>query len=163
MSEKLVLLVEDNQDDVDLTRIAFKRCKIPNEIIVVGDGQEALDFLFGEGKYAGRDTSQLPAVVLLDLKLPFVGGVEVLKRIRLAEGRICRLPVVILSSSVNQQEFDECERMGINRYCRKPDNFAAFQRIIEDIRDSFLEKHTYQTSIGNKGEVINTPNRSTRK
>ncbi len=139
MSEKFVLLVEDNPDDVDLTKIAFKRCNIPNELIVVGDGQEALDFLFGEGEYAGRDTSQLPAVMLLDLKLPFVSGVDVLRRIRMAGEGICRIPVVVLSSSVNQQETDECERLGINRYCRKPDSFAAFQKIIEDIRDSFLK------------------------
>ncbi len=140
MSEKFVLLIEDNPDDVNLTQIAFNKCRISNELIVVQDGQEALDFLFGEGKYASRDISQLPAVVLLDLKLPFVSGMEVLKKIRLAGGGICRLPVVILTSSVNRQDIEECERMGINRYCRKPDNFTAYQRIIEDIKVSFLEK-----------------------
>jgi two-component system, response regulator len=154
MNDKFVLLVEDNQDDVDLTRIAFKKCQIPDELIVVEDGQEALDFLFGEGQYAGRDTSQLPAVVLLDLKLPYVSGVEVLRRVRMADGKICRLPIVVLSSSVNQQEINECERMGINRYCRKPDNFAAFQRIIEDIRDSFLERDRNQTEVKRNGIII---------
>ncbi len=140
MVEKFVLLVEDNPDDVDLTKIAFKKCKIPNELVVVEDGQQALDYLFGEGQYAGRDTAQTPAVVILDLKLPYVSGVEVLKRIRLGGEGISRLPVVVLSSSINREEIDECERMGINRYCRKPDSFAAFQKIIEDIRESFLER-----------------------
>ena len=150
MNEKFVLLVEDNSDDVDLTQIAFKRCQITNELIVVGDGLEALDFLFGEGKYAGRDTSELPSVMLLDLKLPFVSGVEVLKRVRMAEGKISRLPVVVLSSTSNMQEIEECERLGINRYCKKPDNFTAFQKTIEDIRGSYLERERFQHRIGNK-------------
>ncbi len=140
MVKKFVLLVEDNPDDIDLTKIAFKKCKIPNELVVVEDGQQALDYLFGEGQYAGRDTAQTPAVVILDLKLPYVSGVEVLKRIRLGGEGISRLPVVVLSSSINREEIEECERMGINRYCRKPDSFTAFQKIIEDIRESFLER-----------------------
>lgn len=160
MNQKFVLLVEDNPDDVEITKIAFKRCQIPNKLIVVGDGQDALDFLFGEGKFAGRDTSELPAVLLLDLKLPFVSGVEVLKKIRMAEREICRLPVVVLSSTSNQQEIDDCERLGINRYCKKPDNFAAFQRIIEDIRDSYLERERFQHRVRNKGKGIFVPKRS---
>jgi two-component system, response regulator len=159
MREKFVLLVEDNEDDVVLTQTAFKRCNIPNELIVVEDGQEALDFLFGEGKYAGRDTSQLPAVMILDLKLPYVSGVDVLKRIRMGGEGIYRLPVVVLSSSINQQELDECERMGINRYCRKPDSFAEFEKIIEGIRDSFLVKDRNQTSNENKRAGIIIPER----
>jgi two-component system, response regulator len=139
MNEKYVLLVEDNPDDVDLTRIAFKRCRIPNELIVVGDGQEALDFLYGKGKFSGRDTSKLPAVMILDLKLPCVGGVEVLKRVRLESNDLCHLQVVILSSSMDKQEVDTCERMGIFRFYRKPMNFLEFKRIIEEIQDSFLE------------------------
>jgi len=150
LSEKFVLLVEDNADDISLTQIAFQKCQIANELIVVEDGQEALDFLFGEGKYAGRDTSQLPAVMLLDLKLPFVSGVEVLRRIRMADGAICRLPVVVLSSTSNLQEIQECEVLGINRYCKKPDNFTAFQKTIADIRDSFLERDRFQHRSGNK-------------
>jgi CheY-like chemotaxis protein len=143
MSEKYVLLVEDNPDDVELTQIAFRRCKIPNKLVVVWDGREALDFLFGKGKYADRDKNQMPAVVLLDLKLPYVSGLEVLKGIRMNQN-INRLPVVVLSSSVNQQEIDECERLGINRYYKKPGSFADFTKIIEDIRCSYLEKDKTQ-------------------
>ena len=152
MSKNFVLLVEDNPDDVGLTQIAFKRCHISNELVVVENGQDALDFLFGEGKYAGRDVSQVPAVVLLDLKLPLVSGLEVLKRIRL-DTRIGRLPVVVLSSSINLHEIDECEKLGINRYCRKPDNFGALQRIIEDIRDSYLEKKRNPTGHQRNGVI----------
>ena len=82
MSEKYIFLVEDNPDDVALTRIAFRKCGIPVQLIVVNDGQEALDFLFGEGKHAGRDTAETPSVTLLDLKIPYMGGLEVLKHIR---------------------------------------------------------------------------------
>jgi two-component system, response regulator len=158
MSEKFVLLVEDNPDDAEITRIAFKRCKISNELAVVGDGQEALDFLFGEGQYAGRDTSQLPAVMILDLKLPYINGVEVLTRIRIESNPICRLNVVVLTSSLNQEDRDKCERMGIFRYYRKPDSITAFQKIIEEIRDSFLDRDNARTSNGNKITGIVIPN-----
>jgi two-component system, response regulator len=144
MKDRYILLVEDNEDDVFLTQRAFQKCQIPNKILVVYDGQEALDFLFGEGKYSGRDITQTPAVVLLDLKLPYVSGQEVLRKIRM-DSDICRLPVVVLSSTTNMQEIEECEQMGINRYCRKPGNFNEFKKIIEDIRDSFLEKDRTQT------------------
>jgi two-component system, response regulator len=137
LDEKYVLLVEDNEDDVALTNVAFRKCHIPNRIVVVNDGQEALDFLMGQGQYSVRDTSQVPAVVILDLKLPCISGLEVLKQIRLTH-KISRLPVVVLSSSVNQQEIDECERLGINRYYRKPGNFGEFTKIIEEIRYSWL-------------------------
>src|SRR5512137_2361699 len=110
MSEKFVLLVEDNEDDVHLTQIAFKKCGISNELKVVWDGQEALDFLFGRGEPVGRDIDRLPAVVLLDLKLPCVSGQDVLRQIRL-DNQICRLPVVVLSSTVDVEEIEECERL----------------------------------------------------
>ncbi len=139
MNEKYILLVEDNEDDVMLTQIAFKKCQVSNNLVVVYDGREALDFLFGQGKYTGRDISQTPAVVLLDLKLPFVSGQEVLKQIRM-DTRICRLPVVVLSSTTNMQEIKESELLGINRYYRKPGNFEQFAKIIEDVRDSYLAK-----------------------
>jgi two-component system, response regulator len=138
MNEKYVLLVEDNEDDVALTQIAFRRSQVPNELVVVTDGQEALDFLFGQGQYAGRDTSQTPAVVLLDLKLPCVSGQEVLRQIRMDE-KISRLPVVVLSSTTNMEEIKECEQLGISRYYRKPGNFEEFAKIIQDIRISFME------------------------
>ena len=138
MNEKFVLLVEDNEDDVFLTQRAFLKSQIPNKLVVVYDGQEALDFLFGQRKYAGRDTSQTPAVVLLDLKLPCVDGKEVLKQVRM-DTRISRLPVVILSSTTDVREIEECEHLGINRYYRKPGNFGEFAKIIQAIQASFLE------------------------
>jgi two-component system, response regulator len=138
MNNKYVLLIEDNPDDVALTKIAFKRCHVPNKLEVVKDGREALDFLFGQGDYSSRDTSQLPAAVLLDLNLPYVSGLEVLKQIRLNR-ETGRLPVVVLSSSVNQKEIDECELLGINRYYRKPGNFEQFTKIINEICYSWLD------------------------
>ena len=138
MNEKYVLLVEDNEDDVALTQIAFRRSQVPNKLMVVTDGHEALDFLFGKGDYAGRDTSQSPAVILLDLKLPCVSGQEVLRQIRMDE-KISRLPVVVLSSTTNMEEIKDCEKLGINGYYRKPGDFEEFKKIIEDIRDSFLK------------------------
>jgi CheY-like chemotaxis protein len=138
MNEKYVLLIEDNPDDVELTRLAFQRCGITNKMIVVYDGQEALDFLFGQGKYAARDTEQIPGIILLDLKLPRVSGYEVLKQIRI-NIKTCRIPVIVLSSSTNMQEIEECEKLGINRYYRKPGNFDQFQKIIQEIRQSWLK------------------------
>lgn len=138
MKEKFVLLVEDSIDDVALTKAAFKNCEVANNIVVVYNGQEALDYLCGEGKYAGRDITQTPAVVLLDLNLPLINGLEVLKQIRLNPD-ISRLPVVILSSSVSRQEIDQCERLGINRYYRKPGNFNEFKKIIQEIHFSWLK------------------------
>ena len=95
---KVILLIEDNSSDVDLTRRALEKGRIANEMVVARDGKEALDYLWGEGAYAGRDVSDLPAVTLLDLKLPKVPGLEVLRRVR-ADARTRRLPVVILTSS----------------------------------------------------------------
>ncbi len=137
--DKYVLLVEDNPNDVDLTQIAFKRCQIPNKLEVVYDGQEALDFLCGQGKYAERDISQTPAVIILDLKLPYVSGLEVLKQIRM-NAETSRIPVVVLSSSTNQKEINDCFDIGINRYCRKPDKFEQFTKIINEIRDTWLKE-----------------------
>ncbi len=143
-SDRYVLLVEDNEDDVELTQMAFKRRQISNKIVVVYDGQEALDFLFGEGKYSGRDITQTPAVILLDLKLPFVSGQEVLKQIRLST-KLCRLPVVVLSSTTNMKDIEECEQLGINRYYRKPGNFSEFKKIVEEIRSFWLDNDLPQT------------------
>jgi two-component system, response regulator len=136
--EKYILLVEDNPNDVELTQIAFKRCQVPSKLEVVYDGQEALDFLFGQGKYAGRDTSNTPAVIILDLKLPFVSGLEVLRQVRM-NTETCRIPVVVLSSSTNQNEINACFDIGINRYCRKPDKFEQFANIIDEIRNTWLD------------------------
>jgi two-component system, response regulator len=142
-NDKFVLLVEDNEDDVVLAQMAFQKCQVPDKLEVVYDGQEALDFLFGQGKYVGRDVNQNPAVILLDLKLPYVSGLEVLKQVRLNR-KTSRIPVVVLSSTTNMKEIEECEKLGINRYYRKPGDFEKYKRIIEDIRDSFLERDRTQ-------------------
>ena len=120
-----ILLIEDNADDEALTIRAFQKNNIRNEIIVARDGAEALDFLFGKGAHANRDTSQLPQVVLLDLKLPKVDGLEVLKRIR-GDQRTALLPVVILTSSKEQQDIINGYRLGCNSYVRKPVDFDQF-------------------------------------
>jgi CheY-like chemotaxis protein len=125
MKEGSILLVEDNADDVELTLRALKRQNILNEVTVVTDGQQALDYLFGAGQYAGRDTTCLPTVVLLDLKLPRVGGLDVLKRIR-AEASTKLLPVVILTSSKEERDLVEGYALGANSYVRKPVDFVEF-------------------------------------
>lgn len=125
MNEKIILLVEDNPDDVTLTIRAFKKNNILNEVVVAGDGVEALDYLFGTGKYAGRDTSALPAVVLLDLKLPKMNGLEVLQRMR-ADERTKFVPVVILTSSKEEQDVINGYKVGCNSYIRKPVDFNQF-------------------------------------
>jgi two-component system, response regulator len=139
MDEKFVLLVEDEEDDVNFTKIAFEKCQILQKLVVVWDGQEALDFLFGQGKYAGRNISQLPAAILLDLKLPNVSGIEVLKQVRLNQ-LTQWIPVIILTSSTNHQEEDECERSGANRYYRKPASFTEFKKIMEEIKRAWLTR-----------------------
>jgi two-component system response regulator len=120
-----ILLVEDNPDDEALTIRAFQKNNIRNEIIVARDGAEALDFLFAKGAYAGRNAADLPQVVLLDLKLPKVDGLEVLKSIR-ADQRTAFLPVVILTSSKEQQDIINGYRLGCNSYVRKPVDFDQF-------------------------------------
>lgn len=125
MSEKHILLVEDNPDDVELTLRAFKKNRIINCLHVVTDGAEALEYLFGTGKYAGRDTSHQPTVILLDLKLPKVDGLEVLKAIR-ADERTKLLPVVVLTSSKEEMDIMNVYQNGANSYIRKPVEFEKF-------------------------------------
>lgn len=132
MQAKTILLVEDNADDVDLTLQALKRNNITNEITVVGDGAEALDFLFGNGKYAGRDLSAMPAVILLDLKLPKIDGLEVLRRLR-AKERTKFLPVVILTSSREEQDIASGYSLGVNSYVRKPVDFTQFAEAVSHL------------------------------
>ena len=122
---KVILLVEDNEDDVELTTMAFSRAKITNPLMVVRDGVEALDYLFAEGSHAGRDPRDQPVVVLLDLKLPRLGGLEVLKRIREDE-RTRRTPVVILTTSNEQQDMLAAGDLHANSYVRKPVDFDSF-------------------------------------
>lgn len=121
----LILLIEDNKDDEDLTLRAFKKNNLRNEIKVVRDGVEALDFLFGTGQYAGRDLSVMPQVVLLDLKLPKIDGLEVLRRIR-SEPKTKLLPTVVLTSSKEDQDLVKSYSLGANSYVRKPVDFNEF-------------------------------------
>jgi two-component system response regulator len=120
-----ILLVEDNDDDVELTRRAFSRSNIESQLVVVRDGQEALDYLFAAGVHAERDSTLLPAVVLLDLKLPKLGGHDVLKRIR-AERATRHLPVVILTTSREDRDIISSYELGANSYVRKPVDFSEF-------------------------------------
>lgn len=125
MVSKTILLVEDNPDDVELTLRAFRKANIQNEVIVARDGVEALDYLFATGAHAGRDRDDLPEVVLLDLKLPKLDGLEVLERIRADELTRC-LPVVILTSSSEEQDLAASYRRGANSYIPKPVDFGEF-------------------------------------
>jgi two-component system, response regulator len=122
---KVILLVEDNPDDEALTLRALNKNNIKNDVVVARDGAEALDYLFGTGKYAGRDTALMPQVVLLDLKLPKIEGLEVLRRVR-ADERTKLLPVVILTSSNEDQDRIAGYGLGANSYVRKPVDFSQF-------------------------------------
>ncbi len=132
MNARTILLIEDNPSDVGLTRRALAQSRVANELIVVEDGQEALDYLFGAGAHAGRDVTQLPSLVLLDLKLPRLDGLEVLRRIR-ADERTRRLPVVILTTSKEEQDIAAGYDLGANSYIRKPVAFAQFARAIQQL------------------------------
>ena len=123
--DKAILLVEDNPDDEALTLRALKKNNIKNEVVIAHDGAEALDYLFGTGQYTGRNTDVLPQVVLLDLKLPKVEGLEVLRRVR-ADKRTKLLPVVILTSSNEEQDRIDGYGLGANSYVRKPVDFNQF-------------------------------------
>ena len=132
MEDKMILLVEDNADDEALTLRALKKNNIGNTVVVVRDGAEALDFLFCTGAYADRDSRNKPQVVLLDLKLPKVDGMEVLRRIR-AEPSTRTLPVVILTSSKEEQDVINSYLMGVNSYVRKPVDFIQFVEAIRQL------------------------------
>ena len=132
MSEKVILLVEDNSDDEALTLRALKNNNIRNRVVVAHDGVEALDYLFGTGLYQGRDTQDAPQVVLLDLKLPLMDGLEVLRRVR-ADKRTEMLPVVILTSSKEEQDLINGYKLGANSYIRKPVDFKQFSEAVRQL------------------------------
>jgi two-component system, response regulator len=126
---KVILLIEDNIDDERLTLRALRRNNIMNEVVVACDGQEAIDYLFGSGSYAGRDMNVMPAVVMLDLKLPRLSGLEVLKRIR-EDPRTTRLPVVVLTSSEDEQQVAQAYSLGANSFIHKPTDPGEFSEMV---------------------------------
>jgi two-component system response regulator len=130
--EKTILLVEDNPNDEELTLRALRKANIANEVAIARDGQEALDFLFGTGKYAGRVLPTMPAVVLLDLKLPKLDGIDVLQRIR-ADPRTKLVPVVVLTSSSEDEDMVRSYQSGANSYVRKPIEFSAFANAVTQL------------------------------
>jgi two-component system response regulator len=133
MSEKkLILLVEDNPDDEELTTRALRQAKVANELVVAHDGVEALDFLFGTGEHAGRDLSRMPALILLDLKLPKLNGLDVLQRLR-ADERTKLIPTVILTSSSQDEDMLKSYQHGANSYVRKPVEFGAFVTAVSQV------------------------------
>jgi two-component system, response regulator len=123
--EKIILLVEDNSTDEEFTLRGLRKANLANEVVVTRDGSEAIDFLFCTGRYAGRDPTQMPAVVMLDLKLPKLSGFDVLKRMR-ADPRTKALPVVVLTSSSEDEDMLRSYELGANSYVRKPVEFSAF-------------------------------------
>ena len=123
--EKPILLVEDNSTDEEFTLRALRKANLANEVIVARDGSEAIEFLFCSGRYAGRDPAQMPAVVMLDLKLPKLSGFDVLKRMR-ADPRTKAIPVVVLTSSSEDEDMLRSYELGANSYVRKPVDFSAF-------------------------------------
>lgn len=130
--QRLILLVEDNDDDVELTLRALRRNRVANVVDVVRDGAEALEYLAATGKFAGRDPDDLPQLMLLDLKLPKVGGLEVLERVR-SDPRTKRLPVVILTSSNVESDLARSYDLGANSYIRKPVDFTQFMEAVNQL------------------------------
>jgi two-component system response regulator len=132
MTDKIILLVEDNPSDEVLTLRALKKNNLANEVVVAHDGVEALDYLFRTGIHAGRDPNQVPAMVLLDLNLPKISGVEVLRRIR-ADARMRLLPVIMLTSSLEERDVALSYANGTNSYVRKPVDFVQFVEAIRQL------------------------------
>ena len=130
--EKSILLVEDNPDDVELNLRALRKHNITNQIVVMRDGAEALDYLFGTGGFQGRDTTRTPTLILLDLKLPKIGGLEVLKRLR-SDPRTRLIPVVVLTSSAEEKDIIESYSLGCNSYVRKPVDFVEFTEAVRQL------------------------------
>jgi two-component system, response regulator len=130
--DKVILLVEDNPDDVQLTQRSLRKNNILNEVVVAKDGVEALDYLFGRGAHAGRDLKKLPVLILLDIRLPKIDGIEVLRTIRQDE-RTRLLPVVILTSSKEESDLLNGYRLGANSYVRKPVDFVQFNEAIKHL------------------------------
>lgn len=144
---KEILLVEDNPDDVELTRIAFAEAKIANNLVVVPDGAEALDYLFARGAHAGRDPAELPSIVLLDLNLPKVDGREVLQQIR-ANELTRTLPVVVLTTSTEPFDVEASYNLGVNSYIQKPVDFEQFVWAVKQVGLYWLVLNTPRDGAG---------------
>ncbi len=149
MPNKYLLLVEDSPDDVELALMSFRENNIVNEIVVKRDGAEALDFLFATGEYAHRDRNDLPEVILLDLKLPRLSGIEVLRRLR-AEPLTRLVPVVVLTSSAEEADIADSYGLGANSYVRKPVQFSGFVEAIKNLGFYWLLLN--QSPRGQSGE-----------
>lgn len=132
MSNHTILLIEDNPDDAELTRIAFAEAGIDSQLVVVGDGAEALDYLFARGAHAGRNAADLPSIVLLDLNLPKLDGREVLQALR-ANPATRGLPVVVLTTSTEPFDVEASYALGVNSYIRKPVDFGKFVEVVKQI------------------------------
>jgi two-component system response regulator len=132
LTNRVILLVEDNPSDVDLTKRAFEKKNLANTLVVARDGQDALDYLFGAGAYAGRDVADPPACILLDLKLPKVDGVTVLQTIK-SDPRTRMIPTIILTSSNEPRDLKACYGMGANSYIRKPVDFDEFVEAVSHL------------------------------
>ena len=141
MDQTTILLIEDNPDDVELTLHAFQKNHMANDIVVATDGAEGLDYLFGTGKYAGRDAEEPPALILLDLQLPKIGGLEVLRRVREDE-RTKRIPVVILTTSDEEEDIVNGYNGGANSYLRKPVDFAEFMNAVKQLEMYWMVLNT---------------------
>jgi CheY-like chemotaxis protein len=140
-----ILLVEDNSSDVELTIRALKKQNLANDIIVVNDGAEALDFIFANGKYADRDMDNLPKVIFLDLKLPKINGIEVLRAIKSNE-KTKVIPIVIMTSSQEEKDIVESYKLGVNSYVVKPIDFEKFMKTIAELGFYWLavNKHPFK-------------------
>jgi CheY-like chemotaxis protein len=136
----LILLVDDDANDEELARLALGRSQLPHRLEITRDGPEALDWLFAEGRFAGRDASQVPQLILLDLKLPKMTGLEVLDRIR-ADVRTRLLPVVVFTSSVEEKDLYESYRRGANAYIRKPVDFREYKELIVDVGTFWIRRN----------------------
>ena len=141
MDQTTILLIEDNPDDVELTLHAFQKNNMANEVVVAGDGAEGLDYLFGTGKYAGRDAEEPPALILLDLQLPKIGGMEVLRKVREDE-RTKRIPVVIMTTSDEEEDIVNGYNGGANSYLRKPVDFTEFMNAVKQLEMYWMVLNT---------------------
>jgi two-component system, response regulator len=138
MPEKYILLVEDNPDDVILTEMAFRRSHIPYKLVVVVDGREALDFVFYQGKYKNRTPIENPALILLDLKLPLVSGLDVLKEVK-SNFNTSQITVVVLTSSLEERDRTDSYRLGAADFIQKPTGFSHFIEELQQIRAKWLD------------------------